>query len=106
MRTPEIGFDSRTRALRRSILRSCARGAVNYWRRHRRRHRPLLALLLRLLHMRAALEANFVSEQLAIYLSVMAADIQRALRTRRVVSQQRTVEHLNRRRWRTWNCCL
>src|SRR4029079_18904848 len=39
----------------------------------------MLALLFRLLHMCAALEVNFVSKQLAIYLSVMAADIQRPL---------------------------
>jgi hypothetical protein len=40
----------------------------------------------------AALEANFVSEQLAIYLSVMAGDLQGTLRTGGIVGQQCSIE--------------
>ena len=40
----------------------------------------------------AALEVNFVSKQLAIYLSVMAGDLQGTLRTGGIVGQQRSIE--------------
>jgi len=65
---------------------------VNYWRRRRRRHLLFLALLLRFLQCVAALEANFVSKQLAIYLSVWPLDLQGTLRTGGIVGQQRSIE--------------
>ena len=53
----------------------------------------MLALFLRLLYMGTTLEIDFVGEHLAIYLSVMAGDLQSALCTGRIVGEQRAVEY-------------
>ena len=52
----------------------------------------MLALLFRLLHMRAALEINFPGNQLAIDLSIVAGDLQGALCAGGVVDQQHSIE--------------
>lgn len=43
--------------------------------------------------MRAALESNFISKHLAIYLRVMAGDLQSALCAGWVIGEQRAVEY-------------
>ena len=91
MRTPEIALDSRTL---RYIDLFCARAPAE----QRITGDDVvvivlfLALLLRFLYMCATLEANFVGKQLAIYLSVMAGDLQGTLRAGGIVGQQCSIE--------------